>query len=400
MNLKDLSPPNRLLLGGGPANIDPRVIKALFAPMVTHHDPYFYEVMDEVQELLRYAFKTDNALTLPLSGTGNAGMDAAFRNIIEPGEEVVIGVNGFFGERMVEVASRAGARPVRVQAEWGRVLQKEDFEEALKTSNAKAVAIIQGETSTGILQPIEEIAAVAKSYGAFIIVDAVTSLGGCEFNADAWGIDICYSASQKCLGSLPGLSPITVSNRARDAILNRKSPVSSFYFDLIELHKNWSNQRIYHHTEPILMVYALREALRILSEEGLEERWARHRKNAQALITGLKALGLEIFSQTEHNLPSLTAVKVPKNVSDPKVRQWLLNNFNIDISSGQGSLGGRIWRLGLMGLNSNEVNVILILEALTRALKTEGYPIKTDSGISAAIDFYDSFDKSGKIKKV
>lgn len=390
MYLKDLSPPNRLLLGGGPANIDPRVIRALFAPIVTHHDPYFYEVMDEVQELLRYAFKTSNDLTLPLSGTGNAGMEAAFCNIVEPGEEVIIGVNGFFGERMVEVASRVGAKPVRVEAEWGKVLRREDFENALKNSNAKAVAIVQGETSTGILQPVKEVAALARSYGAFTIVDAVTSLGGCEFDADAWGVDICYSASQKCLGSIPGLSPITVSSRAHDAILNRRSRVSSFYFDFIELGKYWSKERIYHHTEPILMVYALREALRVLKEEGLEERWARHRKNGQALIAGLEALGLDILAQRGHNLPSLTAIKVPKNVSDANVRQWLLDNFNIEMGGGQGSLNGKIWRIGLIGLNSNEKNVILILEALTRALKAEGYPVKTEAGVYAAIEFYSS----------
>ncbi|MFH0897712.1 MAG: alanine--glyoxylate aminotransferase family protein, partial [Candidatus Bathyarchaeota archaeon] len=385
MDLKDLSPPKRLLLGGGPANIDPRIIRALFAPIVTHHDPYFYRVMDEVQGLLRYVFKTNNSLTLPLSGTGNAGMETAFRNIAEPEEEVIIGVNGFFGERMVEVASRAGAKPIKVEAEWGRVLVKEDFEDALKNSNAKAVAVVQGETSTGILQPVKEIAALAREYGAFTIVDAVTSLGGCEFNTDAWGIDICYSASQKCLGSLPGLAPITVSSKAHDAILNRRRKVSSFYFDLIELEKYWSKERIYHHTEPILMVYALMEALRIVKEEGLEERWSRHRNNCLALIAGLEALGLDIFAQQGHNLPSLTAIKIPRGVSDAKVRRFLLDNFNIDISGGQGSLNGKVWRIGLMGLNSNEENVILILEALARALKIEGYPIKTEAGIATAI---------------
>ncbi len=390
MSLKDLNPPNRLLLGGGPTNIDPRIIKALFTPLVTHHDPYFYEVMDEVQDLLRYAFKTSNALTLPLSGTGNAGMETAFCNIIEPGEEVIIGVNGFFGERMVEVASRVGAKPIKVEGEWGKILRREDFENILKNSNAKAVAIVQGETSTGVLQPIKEIVALARSYGAFTIVDAVSSLGSCEFDADAWGVDICYSASQKCLGSLPGLSPITVSSRAHNAILNRRKKVSSFYFDLIELGKFWSKERIYHHTEPILMVYALREALTVLKEEGLEKRWTRHRKNGQALIAGLEALGLDILAQRGHTLPILTAIKVPINVSDTKVLQWLLDNFNIEISGGQGSLKGKIWRIGLIGFNSNEKSVILILEALTRALKAENYPVKTEAGVSTAIEFYNS----------
>lgn len=388
MSLEDLSPPNRLLLGGGPANIDPRVIRALSAPIVTHHDPYFYEVMDEVWELLRYVFRTDNTLTLPISGTGSAAMEASFCNIVEPGEEVIIGVNGFFGERMVEVASRVGAKPIRVETEWGRAFRKEDFEDALKASDAKAVAIVQGETSTGILQPVKEIAALAKNSGAFTIVDAVTSLGCCELDIDAWNIDICYSASQKCLGCLPGLAPITVSGRAYDAILNRKRKVSSFYFDLVELGKYWSKERKYHHTEPILMVYALREALRILKEEGLERRWARHRKNSQALITGLEALGLEMFAEKGHNLPSLTTVRVPKGVSDDDVRQWLLDNFNIEIGSGQGALNGKIWRIGLMGLNSSEEKVIVILEALTRALKMGGYPVNTGSGVAAAINYY------------
>ena len=390
MTLPHPNPPNRLLLGGGPTNIDSRVLRALLAPLVTHHDPFFYEVMNETQDLLRYVFQTKNALTLPLSGTGNAGMEAALRNIAEPGEEVIIGVNGFFGERMVEVATRVGIKPIRVEAKWGSILKLEDFEAAFKTSQAKAVALIHGETSTGIQQPIREIAALAKSWGAYTIVDTVTSLGGCMLNVDAWGIDICFSVSQKCLGSLPGLSPITVSERAYNAILNRKTKVSSFYFDLIELERYWSEERMYHHTAPILMIYALQEALRIVQEEGLEMRWKRHRKNSQGLIAGLEALELELFAQKENVLPSLTTIKVPGTISEIKVRQWLLDNFNIEIGSGQGPLNGKIFRIGLMGVNSSEEKVMLILEALTRALKKQGYNIRMGAGMEAAAEYYDS----------
>jgi len=390
MTLPHTNPPNRLLLGGGPTNIDSRVLRALLAPLVTHHDPFFYEVMNETQDLLRYVFQTKNALTLPLSGTGNAGMEAALRNIAEPGEEVIIGVNGFFGERMVEVATRVGIKPIRVEAKWGSILKLEDFEAAFKTSQAKAVALIHGETSTGIQQPIREIAALAKSWGAYTIVDTVTSLGGCMLNVDAWGIDICFSVSQKCLGSLPGLSPITVSERAYNAILNRKTKVSSYYFDLIELERYWSEERMYHHTAPILMIYALQEALRIVQEEGLEIRWKRHRKNSQGLIAGLEALELELFAQKENVLPSLTTIKVPGTISEIKVRQWLLDNFNIEIGSGQGPLNGKIFRIGLMGVNSSEEKVMLILEALTRALKKQGYNIRMGAGMEAAAEYYDS----------
>ena len=375
-------------MGAGPSNIDPRVQKALTSPIVAHLDPYFIKVMDETVELLRYAFKTNNHLTMPISGTGTAGMETAICNIIERGEEVVTCINGFFGERISQIVTKCGAKNIRIEEEWGKIITKEAVEKALSNSKADVVAIVHGETSTGILQPLEEIKKVADEHGALLLVDAVTSLGGCELDVDRMGIDICYSASQKCLNCPPGLAPITVSEKAMDKVRNRKTQVQSWYLDLSLIEKYWlENNRVYHHTAPILLVYALREALRLLHEEGLEPRWQRHTCNSRALINGIEALGLKIHPK-EHRCPALNPISIPKGVQDLNVRKTLLNDFGITVSGGLGALKGKVWRIGLMGINSSERNVILVLEALERALKKEGYPVKLGDGVSAATETF------------
>ena len=384
----ELNPPTRLLLGPGPSNVDPRVLKAMTSPLVGHLDPYFFEVMNETMELLRYAFKTKNRLTIPISGTGTAGMEAALCNIVEPGDEVVIGMNGFFGERMSEIAARCGGRVIPVKEDWGKAVTKEAVEDALKRSKAKVVALIHAETSTGVLQPLSEISKVVHEYGALLLVDAVTSLAGCELDVDDLAIDICYSGSQKCLNCPPGLAPITFNEKAFNMVLNRKSKVQSWYFDVSLIEKYWLEGRTYHHTAPISMIYGLREALRIVHEEGLEKRWNRHRKNSQAFISGIEAMGLGMHAEKEHRLPSLNTVSIPEGILDKNVRTTLLNDFNIEIGGGLGVLAGKIWRVGLMGINSNEKTVILVLEALESALKKEGYELKKGEGVRAATEFF------------
>ncbi|RJS74444.1 alanine--glyoxylate aminotransferase family protein [Candidatus Bathyarchaeota archaeon] len=382
----EICPPERLLLGAGPSNVDPRVLKALISPIVAHLDPFFLEVMDETVELLRYAFRTKNHITMPISGTGSAGMESAICNIVEEGDDVVVCVNGFFGERMKEMVQRCGGNPVVVEAEWGEPIRREDVEKALSESNARVVTIVHAETSTGILQPIKEISRTVHEYDALLVVDAVTSLGGCELDVDEYSIDLCYSASQKCLNCPPGLAPITASEKAMERIRNRKTKVQSWYLDLSTIEKYWlENNRVYHHTAPILLVYALREALRLLYEEGLESRWRRHEKNGDALVAGLEALGLEMHARKENRCPAITAIKIPENVSDINVRTALREQFGITVSGGLGRLAGQVWRIGLMGINSSERNVILVLEALERVLKKEGFPVELGTGVGAAM---------------
>jgi len=384
----ELNPPARLLLGPGPSNVDPRVLKAMASPLVGHLDPYFFEVMNETMELLRYVFKTKNKLTIPISGTGTAGMEAALCNVVEPGDEVIIGMNGFFGERMSEMVPRCGGKVIGIKEDWGKAITKEAVEDTLKRSKAKVVALVHAETSTGVLQPLSEVSRVVHEYGALLLVDAVTSLGGCELDVDKLGIDVCYSGSQKCLNCPPGLAPITFNEKAINTVLNRKSKVQSWYFDVSLISKYWSEGRAYHHTAPISMIYGLREALRIVHEEGLEKRWDRHKRNSQAFISGIEAMGLKMHAEKEHRLPSLNSVSIPAGVLDKNVRTTLLNHFNIEVGGGLGVLAGKIWRVGLMGINSNEKTVILVLEALERALKKEGYELSMGEGVRAAIEFF------------
>ncbi len=364
----DLNPSPRLLLGPGPSMVHPRVLRALATPPIGHLDPEFITIMNEIQELLRFVFETANRLTLPISGTGSAGMEAALCNFIEPGDPVLICVNGYFGERMVDMAARYGAEVHRIDVPWGAIFTARQVEDALRAHPVKLVAIVHAETSTGALQPLEEIAEVTHRYGALLLVDAVTSLGGLPVEVDRIGIDICYSGSQKCLGCPPGLAPITVSPRAEEVLRTRKTRVANWYLDLTMVQKYWGNDRTYHHTAPINMNYALREGLRLIEEEGLQERFARHRRNAQMLWDGLAELGLTLHVPLDHRLPSLTTVRVPEGVDEAAVRRRLLDEYTIEIAGGLGALRGKIWRIGLMGHSSRPENVVALLGALERIL--------------------------------
>lgn len=385
----NLNPPNRILMGPGPSNIPPRVQSAMTAPLLGYFDPYFFTVMDGTMSLLRSVFQTKNKLTFPISGTGSAGMEAGLCNFLEPGDVTVIGVNGFFGERMVEIASRCGAKVVRVVAEWGKTIAPEVLESALKAEKkVKLLALVQAETSTGVLQPLTEASRLAKKYGALFLVDTVTSLGGHEVAVDEWGIDICYSASQKCLSCPPGLAPFTANDAALAMVQTRKHKVSSWYLDLSLLSAYWSegaSARVYHHTAPVCMVYALYEALAVVVAEGLDARYQRHLRNGAALQAGLEAMGLTLFAEKGYRLATLTAVRVSPGVNDARVRQRLLKEFNIEIGGGLGALKGQLWRIGLMGHSSTEQNVLLFLYALGKLLAKEGYKVEPEVGVAAAV---------------
>jgi len=380
-------PPKRILLGPGPSPVDDRILSAMAAPVLGHLDPLFLQCMDDVQALLRYVFETENRVTIPISATGSAGMEAALVNVIEPGDEVVVCINGVFGERMRDIVERAGARPIVVEAKWGEAIDKEKIESALKSSaQPRALSIVHAETSTGVLQDLSGLAEMAHEHGALLIVDAVTSLGGHPVGIDRNGIDICYSGTQKCLGAPPGLSPITFNERALDRIRSRKSKVQSWYLDITMVERYWGDDRTYHHTAPISMNYALREALRLIYEEGLETRWRRHELNHRALVAGVEAMGLSMAVAPDKRLWSLNAVSVPEGVDDARVRTRLLDE-NIEIGGGLGPLKGKIWRIGLMGSGSTRENVLLVLDALHRALNAEGY--ECPSGVAAAEGQYD-----------
>jgi len=360
----ELQPPARVLLGPGPSNIHPRVMKAMVSPVVGHLDPEFVKVMDDIKKMLRIVFRTGNEITFPVSGTGSAGMQTVMANLVEAGDEVVIGAAGVFGTRMAEVAARLGAKIHLVDAEWGRIVEPERIEQALKSARSpKLVAVVHAETSTGIHQPIEEIATLAHAHGALIVADGVTSLGCVPLEIDQWQIDACYSCTQKGIGAPPGLAPVTFGPRAMETARKRKTPCSSWYFDLSLIEKYWGPDRVYHHTAPITMNYALYEALRIVLEEGLERRFERHRINAAALQAGLQGMGLQLAAQEGHRLPQLTAVSVPAGIDEAGVRTELLQKFNLEIGAGLGPLKGKVWRIGLMGESCKRENVMLILSA-------------------------------------
>src|SRR5499433_69289 len=367
------NPPKRILLGPGPSPVDDRVLSAMSAPVLGHLDPLFLQCMDDVQALLRYVFETENRVTIPISATGSAGMEAALVNVIEPGDEVVVCINGVFGERMRDIIERAGAKPIVVEAKWGEALDVSRIEASLNSSQARALALVHAETSTGVLQDLSGLADMAHQRGALFIVDAVTSLGGHPVRMDRNGIDICYSGTQKCIGAPPGLAPITFNERALDRIRSRRSKVQSWYLDITMVEKYWGSDRTYHHTAPISMNYALREALRIVCDEGLEPRWQRHESNHRALVAGIEAMGLQMNVGKPHRLWSLNAVRVPEGIDDARVRARLLNDSNIEIGGGLGPLKGKIWRIGLMGSGSSRENVLLVLEALQKALNAEGF---------------------------
>jgi alanine-glyoxylate transaminase/serine-glyoxylate transaminase/serine-pyruvate transaminase len=363
-----LDTPERILLGPGPSMVHPRVLQAMARPLVGHLDPTFIQVMDRIQSLLRYTFQTDNPLTIPVSGTGSAAMETAIANVVEPGDTVLICINGYFGMRLAEMARLYGAEVQTIARPWGEVFTPDEVEQAMRAHPPKVVAIVQAETSTGAEQPLDDIARIVHAGGAILIVDAVTSLGGMPVRVDDVGIDICYSGTQKCLGCPPGLGPITVGPRAEQILRTRKSPVANWYLDLTMVQKYWGKERTYHHTAPISSNFALYEGLRIVAEEGLEARWARHRTNAERLWSGLEALDLTLHVPPSHRLTMLTTVRVPDGVDEAEVRKSLLEDYNIEIAGGLGELKGKVWRIGLMGYSSSPENVDLLLNALDKIL--------------------------------
>jgi len=364
------NPPPRRLLGPGPSDVAPSVLKAMSLPLVGHLDPVFVKMMEEIKAMQRAVMLTKNEMTFPVSGTGSAGMEFCCVNLIEPGDEVIIGVNGVFGTRMCDVAERCGAKVTKVESAWGTIITPEQIAEALKkVSKPKFVAIVHAETSTGALTPVEEISKLAHAAGALMLLDCVTSLAGCPVRLDDWNVDAVYSGTQKCLSAPPGLSPVSLSARALEVATKRKTKVQSWYLDVNLLSSYWGQERVYHHTAPISMTYGLHEALRRVLEEGLENRWRRHEQNHLALKKGLAEIGLEIVSQAGHQLWQLNAVGVPAGVDELAVRKQLLSEYNIEIGAGLGPLKGKIWRIGLMGEASKKENVDAVLGALKTILK-------------------------------
>lgn len=374
-------------MGPGPADVPERVLRAMAAPLLGHLDPDFLAVLDGIGEMLRRVFETRNARTLALSGTGTAGMEAALANVVEPGETVVVGVCGYFGARMADIAERLGARVVRVESEWGDVVRDEAMVAAVEKVRPAAVALVHAETSTGVLQPVASIARAAGEAGALSILDCVTSLGGCAVDVDGWGVDVAYSASQKCLGAPPGLAPITASERALEKIRRRASRVPSFYFDLEELFRYWGSERAYHHTAPAHLYFALHEALRDVLEEGISARIARHRRHHEALVAGLSAMGLELASREGCRLPVLHPVRVPEGVAEADVRRQLASEHGIEVGAGLGPFRGRVWRVGLMGGSCDANHVLVFLAALERVLRARGVRLPA-SGAEAATAWY------------
>ena len=386
--LPPLNPPRRILMGPGPSDTHPRVLAALGAPTVGHLDPYFLQIMNETQAMLRQVFQTQNALTLAVSGTGSAGMETCVVNLIEPGDKILVCVNGVFGGRMADVAGRAGAQVTTIERPFGEVFAADQIAEAVARVKPKVVGIVHAETSTGALQPLPEIANIAHGAGALLLADTVTSLGGTPVKVDEWHLDAVYSGTQKCLSCPPGLAPVTFSPRAVAAIDARKTKVASWYLDMTMVRNYWGQDRAYHHTAPINMNYALREALSVALEEGLEARFVRHARNHLALKAGLAAMGLSYAVAEGIQLPMLNAVLIPSGVDDLKVRQQLLNEFGIEIGGGLGPMKGKTWRIGLMGETSTSRNVLLLLAALERCLGDQGGKCPPGAGVATANEFY------------
>ncbi len=377
--------PPRILLGPGPSNTSPRVLQAMTSPMIGYADPDFMIVLDELSELLRLVFQTGEGLAIALPGTGTAGMEAGLNSLLEPGDTVVICVCGYFGERMADMAERLGANPVVLRSEWGKPFPPEMLEEELqKHESVKMVSVVHAETSTGILQPLEEFSRLTEQHGALFMVDAVTSLGGSRLAFDEMGIDYSYSCSQKCLGAPPGISPIAVSPRALDVIAARKTKPPSWYLDLGLIAKYWGPEHVYHHTAPVSMILALREALRIVLEEGLTNRIERHQRNSAALRAGLTALSLDFVAPEGYRLDQITAVRIPDGVDDAAVRQRLLRKHAIEIGKGLGPFDGEVWRIGLMGESSKAEYLLALLSALESILPEQGYEVAQGAAVSAA----------------
>jgi len=366
--MKPIDPTEKLLMGPGPSNVHPRVYRGLASPTLGHMDPEFLTVMDEIKVLLQALFKTQNELTFAVSGTGSAGMETCMVNVIEPGDRVLICQNGVFGGRMADIAGRLGADVVKVEVPFGEGFSMDEIKSALDGKPTKLVGIVHAETSTGVCQPVPGVAELAHSVGALLLMDCVTSLAGIPVEIDKWGVDLAYSGTQKCLSCPPGLSPVTFSENAVQAVKNRKSKVVSWYLDINMLLNYWGGDRVYHHTAPINMLYGLREAMLLVFEEGLENVFARHKKNHLALAQGIDEMGLTQLVEPEIRLPQLNVIQIPEGIDDFKVRQILLNDFNIEIGGGLGAHKGKVWRVGLMGHNSRAKNVTLFLGALESVL--------------------------------
>ncbi|MEJ6586377.1 MAG: alanine--glyoxylate aminotransferase family protein [Synechococcus sp. ChBW.bin.23] len=356
-----INTPDRLLLGPGPSNADPTVLKALSRNPIGHLDPLYVELMGEVQELLRYAWQTDNRLTLPMSGTGSAAMEATLANTVEPGDTVLVAAKGYFGNRLVDMAGRYRANVKVIEKTWGEAFTKEELEAALIEHKPTILAIVHAETSTGVCQPMEGIGDLCRKHDCLLLLDTVTSLGGVPLYLDEWKVDLAYSCSQKGLSCPPGLGPFTMGPRAEAKLAARQDKVPNWYLDVSLLNQYWGSDRVYHHTAPVNMNFGMREALRLLADEGLDMAWARHRSNAEALWSGLESMGIEMHVPEELRLPTLTTVRIPEDVDGKAFTQHLLNNHGIEVGGGLGVLAGKIWRIGLMGYNSNPENVSRLL---------------------------------------
>lgn len=368
LQLAPLEIPTRLLLGPGPSNVHPAVLQAMNTPLVGHLDPVFLKLMDEIQSLLRYVWQTENSLTIAVSGTGTAAMEATVANVTEPGDVVLVGVNGYFGHRLVDMSRRYGADVQTITKSWGQAFTLDEFRTALETYRPVILALVHAETSTGVRQPLEGVGELCREFDCLLLVDTVTSLGGVPLFLDAWGVDLAYSCSQKGLGCPPGASPFTIGSRAMEKLQQRQTQVANWYLDISLLNKYWGKERTYHHTAPISLYYALREALRLIAEEGLENCWQRHQRNAEYLWQGLEDLGLTLHVEQDLRLPTLTTVRIPSGVDGKAIARQLLQEYGIEIGGGLGELAGQVWRIGLMGFNSNKENVERFIEALRQVL--------------------------------
>lgn len=386
----DLMPPRRILLGPGPSMADPRVLRAMATPLLGQFDPAFTAIMDDVMALSRVVFQTTSARTFPVSGTGRAGLEAAMVSLVEPGDRVVVGECGRFGLLLEDLARRCDADVCVVRADWGQALDPIAVESALREAPTKVLAVVHGETSTGVLQPLAELGRLARGYGALLVADVVVTLGGAEVALDAWDVDVAVGGSQKCLSCPSGLAPIAYNARAEEALRRRRTRVRSNYLDLTQLATYWSAERVNHHTAPTSMVYGLREALRAVAEEGLAARFARHRLHGDAVRAGIAALRLSLFGKEppERRLPMLTPVLVPDGVDDARVRRMLLDDFGIEIGAAFGALQGKVWRIGTMGYSARRENVLLLLGALEQVLRREGWPVRSGAAVDAAAAHY------------
>jgi len=387
MTRKSFHPPVRTLMGPGPSDVNPRILEAMSRPTIGHLDPVFVDMMDEMKVLLRYAFQTKNELTMPVSAPGSAGMETCFVNLVEPGDKVIVCQNGVFGGRMKENAERCGGTTVMVEDTWGVAVDPDKVETALKANpDAKIVAFVHAETSTGAISDAKTLAAMAHEHDCLVIADTVTSLGGSPLLVDEWELDAVYSGTQKCLSCVPGLSPVTFNKMAVERVTTRKSRVQSWFMDLNLVLGYWGGggKRAYHHTAPINTLYALHEALVILQEEGIENAWARHQKNHEALRAGIEAMGLKFVVPEGQRLPQLNAVSIPEGVDEAAVRSTLLREYNLEIGAGLGAMAGKIWRIGLMGYASNPTNVLFCLGALDAVLSGMKAPIESGVAVEAA----------------